>query len=87
MTKNVDTIPSTIVPISGKWRTVQVKGVAVNVEVTISDSYISYKYCNGKNMKYDLSGGNLISVAPGISTMMACLNLKPVEGDFDNAFI
>lgn len=54
--------------------------------MTISDSSISYRYCNGKSMSYSTSNGNSIKIVPGISTMMACIGLNPTEGEFDSAF-
>ena len=72
--------------IDGEWTAIQVRGKTVNVNITISKTAISYKYCNGKSMTYTTRSGNQIEFTPGMSTMMACMGLNPTEGEFDSGF-
>ena len=60
---------------------------AIKVNVTISGSSISYKYCNTKSMSYSISNGNSIKIIPGISTKMACIGLSLTESQFDGVFL
>lgn len=83
------TLPLQSGSIVGEWKIKQLNGVIYTslsqVGVSISQSSISYRYCNSKSLRYT-TNGNGISIQAGTTTLALCSGLSPSESVVDNAF-
>lgn len=66
---------------------VNANGKSVNVNVTIDDKAISYKYCNNKTFNYFLQTNGVIIIIKRNTTDSICKTLKPTESELDSVFL